>query len=148
MDWSHHMTRNDSVYRWNEVVSNLKCWCPSISSSARSSLSTSSSERSQNTRSWSPSRSLSRMLWLVKWPRATAATTRLCRSALISSTLKSADLNSLMVSAYSSVVHLYLVACLYSFISDAEKAWNNAVSAFGMRPFSRASATGIARGPV
>ena len=50
--------------------------------------------------------------------------------------------------ANSSTVHLYLVACLYSFISDAEKACNNAASTFGMRPFSRASATGIGTGPV
>ena len=82
------------------------------SSSTRRTAVTSPNEHSQNVRSWSPSRSLSLILWLVNLPCEMAAATRLCRSTLTSSTLKSANLMSWMVWTSSSTVPLWSVACL------------------------------------
>ncbi len=46
------------------------------------------------------------------------AAIRLCKSMLTSPTLKSVDLINLIVDINSSTVYLYVMACLYSFISE------------------------------
>jgi len=60
-----------------------------------------------------------------------------------SSNLKSVDLINLIVVS-SSAVHLYAIACSYSFISEKLNAWSVSFEASGMTPRSLATVTGTA----
>jgi tetratricopeptide (TPR) repeat protein len=63
----------------------------------------------------------------------------------INAYMKSAECDNEYIKAYVNSAAVFIEEARWD---DAEKACNNAVSALGMRPFSRASATGIATGPV